>query len=874
MSDVPQDPMEPERPVTRREDFPRPTRREEMSDETRREGHHHPPDTEGLTLLPSALRDRYQSRGELPSRWGGEASLLLAEDIKDGAAVVVKVYQRGLALDTAVLGKLFTAKKDHVVKLHYYGESDGRWYEVQEYIGGGTLDEFARQFPDGRMPRTELRAVIKELAAAVDYLHGLGVMHKDLKPANILVRSLEPFDLVLADFGLASLTDLSMRAVSQSRTAAYSAPELRAGFAGWASDWWSVGIIVAELAGGAHPFAGLQEQAIDFAVAMRPVPLDRVQDPEVANLCRGLLVRDTEERWGEPEIAAWLKGEAPHVPEEAIRPAHVGREPERGFEFNSTSYVEPGLLARAFAGAWADAARLVGGANQRNLLVGWMRDNSMSQGVARLLDEWDGTNLGPDKRVAQILSVLDPDLPVAPFRSVDLTVDSLPGLADEVLAGPDDTPEGKILNDIFDQAILPVYRRHDPRLSQIHDRWSEATQRAVETLESCSSQSGFTVTPAIRTRLRAQTLRIASDRAAAENVAHEVEAIRRDARGAPDSIAWFKRLADLPPSPEGGLEVALAMLAPLAHEQVERERQQAAAAREREREAERERRRAQLALRLTRARRGLRIATGIIGIHAVALYVAQQNVDRLTQLAAELRFEGNIEGAGWIDRAIDFSSWYWLPAILALAGLVVARWARARRNLDSPRAVATTLRATQAVAAAQVAASPLLWVFGLRWAFVSRSLMRSRTGAPAGWSYASADRRWGIVGAWLLASYGIALKVLGDHEWGHHLLESWPDDLLLGYAESWPTGLHFNELLANHGWTVDFALVFAAAALALAWRSYATTQDAELWVLRLIGVLGLAALLVAPISTVPVAATLLALFFVASIVVDNLMPYG
>lgn len=873
MSDVPEDPTEPERPVTRREDIPGPTRREQTPGETRREGEHHPPYTEALTLLPSALREGYRSLGELPSKWGGEASLLLAQRIKDGATVVVKVYQRGLTLDAAVLAKLFTAKEDHVVKLHEWGESEGRWYEVQEYIGGGTLDEYARQFPDGCMPRTELRAVIKELAAALHHLHGLGVMHKDLKPANILIRSLERFDLVLADFGLASLTDLSMRAVSQSRTAAYSAPELRAGFAGWASDWWSVGIIVAELAGGAHPFAGLQEQAIDFAVAMRPVPLHRIKDPEVANLCRGLLVRDTEERWGEPEIAAWLKGVAPHVPEEALGPAHVAREPEHGFEFNGTSYVEPGSLARAFAGAWADAARLVGGANQRNLLVSWMRDNSMSQGVARLLDEWDGTDPGPDKRVAQILSVLDPDLPVAPFRSVDLSVDSLPGLADEVLAGPDDTAEAKILNDVFDQAILPVYRRHDPRLSQIHNRWREATQRAVEALESCSSQSGFTITPAIRTRLRAQTLRLTSDRAAAEGLAHDVEAIRSDARDAPDSVAWFKRLADLPPSPEDGLEVALVMLAPLAHEQVETERQQAAAAREREREAERERRRAQLASRLTRARRGMRIATGIIGIHAIALYVTQQNVDRLTQSAAELRFEGNIEAADWIDRAIDLSSWYWLPATLSVAGLVVALWARARRNSGSSGAVAMTLRATQAVAAAQVAASPLLWAFGLRWAFLSRSSMQSRTGAPAGW-HTSAARRRGIVGAWLLASYGIALKVLGDHEWGQHLLESWPDDLLALYAERWPTGLQFNQLVTNHGWTVDFALVFAAVALALAWRSYVTTQDAELWVLRLIGVLGVAALLVAPISTVPVAATLFALFVVAAIVVDNLMPYG
>ena len=287
MSDLPREPPGPRGPrLTARETAGNPTTRETAGNPTTREtagnpttretGNpttREPTPTESLTLLPSALRDRYRSLGELPSQWGGEASLLVAERLDDGETVVVKVYQRGLVLDRAVLDTLHTAQLDHVVALHEAGESDGRWYEVQEYIRGGTLQELVERFPDRRLPRKELRAVVKELTAAVHHLHQLQVMHKDLKPANILVRALNPFDLVLADFGLASLTDLSMRAVSKSRTAAYSAPELRAGFAGWASDWWSVGIIVAEMAGGAHPFEGLQEQAIDFAVSMRPVPL-------------------------------------------------------------------------------------------------------------------------------------------------------------------------------------------------------------------------------------------------------------------------------------------------------------------------------------------------------------------------------------------------------------------------------------------------------------------------------------------------------------------------------------------------------------------------------------------------------------------------
>ena len=492
--------------------------------------------------------------------------------------------------------------------------------------------------------------------------------------------------------------------------------------------------------------------------------------------------------------------------------------------------------------------------------MSWMRGRSGTQRVARLLDEWEVSSPGPDTRVAQIIAALDPDLPVVPFRDVDLAADSLVGLADEVLAGPEDGATAKAMNDAFDQEILSIYGPIDATLPLIDDRWRAVTQRAGQLIESYSGRSHFALTPAVRTRLRAQALRITVDRGVAEHLARDAAVIRRDAQRSNDAVPWFRELAELPPGPEGGLEVALVMLHPLAQEQEVAAVQAAAAARDREREAERERRRSELAPRMGRARRAVGWATFVLAIHALALYVAHQNVDPLLEQAEELRFEGNESGAEWIGRLIDVSAWFWLPAVLAAAGAAAVLWARTRRNMGSSQEVTLTLRATQLVAAAQATVTPLLWPFGVRWTFAGRAIQHSSNTTRT-------DRRWGVFGAWLLGSYGIALTVLEDQSWGHYLLDAWSDELLQRYFESWPESLRFGRLMSDYGWTADFAVVFAVAGMVMAWISYTSIGQAERWLLRTIAVLGLLAVAVAPVTTLPVAGALLGLFILASIVV-------
>ena len=104
------------------------------------------------------------------------------------------------------------------------------------------------------MPPTLVRAVVKELADAIDHIHSIEIVHRDIKPQNVLVRPEQPLDLVLADFGVAQA--FVMSALGQvAGTFAYLAPEGTHGRLSRTGDWWALGVITHELLTGRHLFA-------------------------------------------------------------------------------------------------------------------------------------------------------------------------------------------------------------------------------------------------------------------------------------------------------------------------------------------------------------------------------------------------------------------------------------------------------------------------------------------------------------------------------------------------------------------------------------------------------------------------------------------
>jgi primosomal replication protein N'' len=182
-----------------------------------------------------------------------------------------------------------------------------------------------------------------------------GLRHRDLRPDAILLRTREPLDLVVTDFGSARLSDFDLEAVAPLQLTRYAAPEAIVGTVSAASDWWSLGMILLEQATAGGCFQGVNEQAFRLHVVTRGIDIPAGIDADVRVLLRGLLARDPLKRWGASQLFAWLMGElvsAEETPEPLI-------ESGPAIELNERGYTSPDLFSLAAAGAdnWG-AARL------------------------------------------------------------------------------------------------------------------------------------------------------------------------------------------------------------------------------------------------------------------------------------------------------------------------------------------------------------------------------------------------------------------------------------------------------------------------------------------------------------------------------------
>jgi eukaryotic-like serine/threonine-protein kinase len=159
----------------------------------------------------------------------------------------------------------------HVVTIFDVGEHEGRPFTVMEYLPGGTLAERARSRP---VPPELAVTWLAQAAAALDAAHARGVVHRDVKPANMLFDGSDRLQVV--DFGIARLVDETVGMTLTGTilgTAGYLAPEqARAEEATAASDRYALGIVAYELLTGGRPFQRGSETAEAVAHINEPVP--------------------------------------------------------------------------------------------------------------------------------------------------------------------------------------------------------------------------------------------------------------------------------------------------------------------------------------------------------------------------------------------------------------------------------------------------------------------------------------------------------------------------------------------------------------------------------------------------------------------------
>ncbi|HZI08850.1 MAG TPA: serine/threonine-protein kinase, partial [Myxococcus sp.] len=221
------------------------------------------------------LAGRYLLERELGR--GGMATVFLARDLRLSRRVAVKLMHPGedgrraerFRREAELVASL---KHPNVLEVHDFGEDAVRGpFLVCEWVQGENLRELARRLVP--VP-PEVAAVLGwELARALEAAHARGVVHRDVKPENVLLARGGP--LKLADFGIAALADQERLTSTGSITGslAYMAPErIDTGAYSPASDVYAVGVILFELCAGTTPHAGQGSAQLAVSVMTRDAP--------------------------------------------------------------------------------------------------------------------------------------------------------------------------------------------------------------------------------------------------------------------------------------------------------------------------------------------------------------------------------------------------------------------------------------------------------------------------------------------------------------------------------------------------------------------------------------------------------------------------
>lgn len=260
------------------------------------------------------LNDRYEMQQRIGR--GGMADVYLARDILLDRLVAIKVLFPEYATDPAFVERFrreaqSAANLNHpnIVSVYDWGRSNNTYFMAMEYVPGRTLAEALHDV--GQITAMKAAEVGIEVAAALSFAHRGNVVHRDIKPGNILIGS--NGQLKVADFGIAralgSAADSSLTQVGAVMgTAAYLSPEqAQGGQPDPRSDLYSLGIVLYEMVGGRVPFSGDNPVSIAYKqVHEAPQPLNQLASdvPRAFEaIVARLLAKDPDLRYATAEAA-------------------------------------------------------------------------------------------------------------------------------------------------------------------------------------------------------------------------------------------------------------------------------------------------------------------------------------------------------------------------------------------------------------------------------------------------------------------------------------------------------------------------------------------------------------------------------------------
>ena len=288
---------------------------------------------------------------------GGMGTVYLARDTNLDRTVALKMMHGGKDAPAPVVERFLREARAvaqlhhrHIVPIYEYGTHEGQPFFTMEYVRGGSL---AKHMDHIRRDLRVAVALMEKIARAVHDAHSRKILHRDLKPGNILLN--DDDEPLVADFGLAKFLDASTELTKSGNpigTAAYMSPEQATGklsAIGPASDIWSLGVMLYELLTRRRPFPGSSSEELTLQIVRQdPQPPRAISpglDPALDHVVLKCLQKSPGHRYATAkdladDLARWLAGEPTTGRYDPSRtPATRHRRQRRAFLIGGTALV-------------------------------------------------------------------------------------------------------------------------------------------------------------------------------------------------------------------------------------------------------------------------------------------------------------------------------------------------------------------------------------------------------------------------------------------------------------------------------------------------------------------------------------------------------
>ena len=271
--------------------------------------------------LGEVIAEKYKVIDKLSVSTSGESDIYKVKSLENNKDLVVKVFRRNNSSKNDVLDKIKNINNKNVGQILEYGEIDGFTYIVMPYYKNDSLEKLIAN--GVKLDKTTLKPILESIIDGLNAMHEAGILHKDLKPANMMISD-DGSHIILIDFGISSSTNgKTVVATQTGKTPFYSAPETYTNLFLKESDYYSLGITIYELVTGTTPYQNTSIENLQQYQQIQQIPFPDDFDEDLKDLISALTYKDISyrndksnpnRRWCYDEVRKWLNGEKQPIP--------------------------------------------------------------------------------------------------------------------------------------------------------------------------------------------------------------------------------------------------------------------------------------------------------------------------------------------------------------------------------------------------------------------------------------------------------------------------------------------------------------------------------------------------------------------------------